>query len=132
MRPPIKDEFQHLPVSRQRKYQLRKQRDGLCTECGAPAQGSRCAKHLILARERQRMRKGTQRRYKGSQSYRLQAAKKLSLNKLLEGTKLKQSKAKPSAKLKAKPVAKLKAKSAAKFKAKPKAKAKPARRALKK
>lgn len=125
MRPPIKDEFQHLPVSRQRKYQLRKQRDGLCTECGAPAQGSRCAKHLILARERQRMRKGTQRRYKGSQSYRLQAAKKLSLNQLLKGTKLKQFKAKPAAKLKARPTAK----SAPKVKAK--AKAKTARRAPK-
>jgi hypothetical protein len=94
MRPPIKDEFQHLPVSRQRKYQLRKQRDGLCTECGAPAQGSRCAKHLILARERQRARKGTQRRYKGSQSYRLQASKKISVNQLLKRAKAKQVKPK--------------------------------------
>lgn len=130
MRPPIKDEFQHLPVSRQRKYQLRKQRDGLCTECGAPAQGSRCAKHLILARERQRMRKGTQRRYEGSQSYRLQAAKKLSLKQLLKGAKLKQIKAKPATK----PKASLKAKATARFKAKPnttKAKVKTARRAPK-
>ena len=98
MRPPIKDEFQHLPVSRQRKYQLRKQRDGLCTECGAPAQGSRCAKHLVLARERQRVRKGTQRRYKGSMSYRLQTAKKISVGKLLKKGKPEKAKAKPARK----------------------------------
>ena len=106
MRPPIKDEFQHLNVSRQRKYQLRKQRDGLCTECGAPAQGSRCAKHLILARERQRQRKGTQRRYKGSQSYRLQTAKKISVNDLLKRSKPK--KATKATKAKAQPARKSK------------------------
>jgi hypothetical protein len=98
MRPPIKDEFQHLPVSRQRKYQLRKQRDGLCTECGAPAQGSRCAKHLVLARERQRLRKGTQRRYKGSMSYRLQTKKKISVDKLLSKLKTRKAKAQPARK----------------------------------
>lgn len=75
MRRPIQDEFTHLPVSRQRRYQLRKRRDGLCTECGAPAtQASRCVKHLVLARERQRSKKGLTRRYQNTLSYRLEAA----------------------------------------------------------
>lgn len=75
MRKPIQDEFTHLPVSRQRRYQLRKRRDGLCTECGAPADyASRCVKHLVLARERQRSKKGLTRRYSNTLSYRLEAA----------------------------------------------------------
>jgi len=42
MRKPIIDEFTALPISRQRKYQLRMQRDQRCSECGEPAmQGSR-------------------------------------------------------------------------------------------
>lgn len=69
----IDDEFACLPISRQRKYQLRKQRDKLCTECGDPAaQGSRCLKHLVKARERQRKKRGLKRRYKGTLSYRLE------------------------------------------------------------
>ncbi|HOX56515.1 MAG TPA: hypothetical protein P5205_06475 [Candidatus Paceibacterota bacterium] len=75
MRKRIKDEFADLPVSRQRKYQLRMKRDRRCTECGEPAvQGSRCLKHLIKARERQREKRGLKRRYFGTLSYRLQAA----------------------------------------------------------
>lgn len=31
----IKDEFTDLPISRQRKYQLRKAKKGLCGCCGA-------------------------------------------------------------------------------------------------
>ena len=72
MRPPIKDEFTHLKISRQRKYQLRMERDGRCTECGEPAtEGSRCLKHLIRARERGRKKHGAKRRYKNTLSYRL-------------------------------------------------------------
>ncbi len=75
MRRRIKDEFTDLAVSRQRKYQLRMQRDHRCTECGEPAvQGSRCLKHLIKARERQRKKRGLKRRYHGTLSYRLEAA----------------------------------------------------------
>jgi glycosyltransferase involved in cell wall biosynthesis len=75
MRRPIKDEFTDLPISRQRKYQLRKQREGRCTECGEPAaQGSRCLKHLVKARERQRKKRGLKRRYYNTLSYRLEAA----------------------------------------------------------
>ena len=75
MRKPIIDEFTDLPVSRQRKYQLRMQRDKRCTECGAPAVGggSRCVKHLVRSRERQRKKYGLKRRYYGTLSYRLQA-----------------------------------------------------------
>jgi hypothetical protein len=68
----IKDEFACLPISRQRKFQLRMRRDGRCTICGAPAVGTRCLQHLIMAREKLRKRLGAKRRYK-SLSYRLQS-----------------------------------------------------------
>lgn len=75
MRKRIEDQFTHLRISRQRKYQLRMLRDKRCTECGQPAvQGSRCLKHLIKARERQRKKRGLKRRYHNTLSYRLQAA----------------------------------------------------------
>ena len=75
MRKPIQDEFTALPISRQRKYQLRMQRDQRCSECGEPAmQGSRCVKHLVKARERQRKKRGLKRRYYNTLSYKLQAA----------------------------------------------------------
>jgi hypothetical protein len=74
MRKSIQDEFTSLPISRQRKYQLRMQRDKRCTECGDPAlKGSRCLKHLVKARERQRKKRGLKRRYYGTLSYKLQA-----------------------------------------------------------
>src|SRR5436190_21213909 len=74
MRRQIEDEFTALPISRQRKYQMRMQRDKRCTECGAPAaKGSRCLKHLVKARERQRRKRGLKRRYPDTLSYRLQA-----------------------------------------------------------
>jgi hypothetical protein len=76
MRTRIVDEFTRLPISRQRKYQLRMQRDKRCTECGEPAaQGSRCLKHLIRARERQRKKRGLKRRYYKTLSYKLEAMK---------------------------------------------------------
>jgi hypothetical protein len=74
MREAINDEFTKLPISRQRKYQLRRQRDRRCTECGEPAQyASRCLKHLVLARERQRKKRGLKRRYYGTISYKLES-----------------------------------------------------------
>lgn len=73
MRKRIVDEFTELPISRQRKYQLRKQRDNCCTECGEPAvDASRCLKHLVLARERQRSKHGLKARYMNTLSYRLE------------------------------------------------------------
>src|SRR4030095_5180824 len=69
----IQDEFSNLPISRQRKYQLRMQRDQRCTECGEPAVlASRCLKHLVKARERQRQNRGLTKRYYGTISYRLE------------------------------------------------------------
>ena len=77
MRKPILDEFTHLKISRQRKYQLRMERDGRCTECGEPAaNGARCLEHLVKARERERKRRGCKRRYKNTLSYRLQKKSK--------------------------------------------------------
>ena len=74
MRRRIEDEFTDLPVSRQRKYQLRMKRDRRCTICGEPAeQGSRCLKHLVKSRERQRKKRGLKRRYYNTLSYKLQA-----------------------------------------------------------
>jgi hypothetical protein len=64
MRKPIQDEFTHLPLSRQRKYQLRMERDGRCTICGEPAASkARCLKHLVQARERLRRKLGLKRRF---------------------------------------------------------------------
>src|SRR5262245_46613532 len=74
MRQRIKDEFTRLAISRQRKYQLRKKRDQCCTECGEPAvAASRCLKHLVVARERQRNKRGLKRRYYSTVSYQLEA-----------------------------------------------------------
>jgi hypothetical protein len=75
MRARIRDEFTDLNISRQRKYQLRMKKRKRCTECGEPAaEGSRCLKHLIKARERQRRTWGLVKRYTNTLSYRLEAA----------------------------------------------------------
>ena len=75
MRKKIQDEFTKMPISRQRKYQLRMKRDGRCTECGAPTvKGSRCLEHLVKARERQRKKHGLKRRYRNTLSYKLERA----------------------------------------------------------
>jgi hypothetical protein len=76
---PIKDEFTDLPISRQRKYQLRMQRDKRCQICGkAAAAGSFCLKHLLERRERQRRKLGSKRRYFNALGYRLAAEAKAS------------------------------------------------------
>ena len=81
MRKRIEDEFTNLRISRQRNYQLRMLRDKRCTECGEPAvQGSRCLKHLIKARERQRKKRGLKRRYYNTLSYRLQELERARAN----------------------------------------------------
>jgi len=70
----ILDEFSNLPISRQRKYQLRMQRDRRCCQCGMPAaHGLRCLQHLIQDREQTRKRSGYTRRYRRSITYRLEA-----------------------------------------------------------
>jgi hypothetical protein len=73
MKKRIVDEFSHLPISRQRKYQLRMERDNRCTECGARGvYASRCLKHMVKARERLRKKIGLKRRYFNTLSYRLE------------------------------------------------------------
>ncbi len=68
----IIDEFTNLPVSRQRKWQLRKQKLVHCRICGAPAiSGMYCLEHMVALRERQRARLGSKKR-NNSISYRLQ------------------------------------------------------------
>ncbi len=70
----IQDEFADLPVSRQRKSQLRRHRDGLCIICGQPRCSSHyCLKHFLASRERQRNRQGSVKRNLGSKSYQLEA-----------------------------------------------------------
>jgi hypothetical protein len=77
MRKPIQDEFTDLPISRQRKYQLRMRRDQRCTICGEPAlHGARCLKHMVKARERARKKLGLKRRYHRTLSYKLQRRSK--------------------------------------------------------
>jgi hypothetical protein len=69
----VRDEFTHLPISRQRKYQLRMRRDKRCHICGEPVvTGFWCLKHVIEERERHRKRVGSKRRNK-VRSYALEA-----------------------------------------------------------
>jgi hypothetical protein len=73
----IKDEFTDLPLSRQRKYQLRMHRDRRCVICGASAVGGfYCLEHLVKKRERERRVIGAKRRLRGARSYRLEGAMK--------------------------------------------------------
>jgi len=75
--PKIIDEFTDLPVSPQRKTQLRMARARRCIICGKPAvMGRFCLKHRVKERERQRKRLGLKRRYYGTLSYRLEAQAK--------------------------------------------------------
>lgn len=85
MPPEILDEFTNLDVSRQRKYQLRKRKQGKCVICGEPANGYRrharketkqpfyCEKHRqaanIRQREYERSRLGCVSRLKEAESY---------------------------------------------------------------
>lgn len=46
----IIDEFTSQPVSRQRKYQLRKQARGCCRICGKAAKNGICKEHAEKAR----------------------------------------------------------------------------------
>jgi hypothetical protein len=75
------------------KYQLRKQRDNCCTECGAPAvDASRCLKHLVLARERQRAKHGLKARYLNTLSYRLELQAAAAAKKKKNGASSRSSK----------------------------------------
>jgi hypothetical protein len=72
----IEDEFSHLPVSRGRKYQLRRHKEGRCIKCGQPqAAAYLCLRHLIANREAIRRKAGATRRNR-SLSYALEAKAK--------------------------------------------------------
>jgi hypothetical protein len=71
----IIDEFTSLPISRQRRYQLRKHRDRKCIRCGQPAEehGYFCETHRqvhnVMTRELQRKRFDFKHRDYYSESY---------------------------------------------------------------
>lgn len=73
----IKDEFTGRedeagkPLSRQRLWQLRRQRDGLCIMCGKPTKPGRqlCDKHTIVQREAMRKVQKSKRRNVSAASY---------------------------------------------------------------
>ena len=51
-RPARLDEFTFLPISRQRKWQLRQMAQGGCVLCGQPVvSGHKCLRHMIQSRE---------------------------------------------------------------------------------
>lgn len=61
----IKDSFSELPISRQRKYQMRKRASGMCVTCGQPAVTKNfCLDHSIAHRERHRLYTGATKRYR--------------------------------------------------------------------
>lgn len=51
----IVDQFTSRPVSRQRKYQLRKQAKGQCRICGKLAKDGICPKHAAQSRDIMRL-----------------------------------------------------------------------------
>ena len=62
----IQDEFTALPVSRQRKWQLRRRAEGRCGVCGGSpiVSGDLCFAHRVAMAE-------AQRRYRGNKGMRL-------------------------------------------------------------
>ena len=71
----IQDEFAgRTGISKQRRYQMRRLRDGKCIYCGRPAViTGKCAEHRqklnVQDREKMRRRSGARVRYKNSESY---------------------------------------------------------------
>ena len=61
----IQDEFTALPVSRQRKWQLRHLARGNCSICGRPAvcRSGYCLAHFVAAREQLAKRHGCRRQH---------------------------------------------------------------------
>ncbi len=72
------DEFSNSPVSRERKWQLRKMAIGLClvANCKEPITANgRCDKHRIALREYHRKYYKRKKRYYGAKSYLLVTSK---------------------------------------------------------
>jgi hypothetical protein len=73
----IKDQYTGSSHSRQRRYQLRHQAQGLCIYCSEPAvMGSHCLRHAIKVREMMRKRKKCRKRF-FSRSYKLEHEEKM-------------------------------------------------------
>lgn len=55
----VEDEFTDLSISRQRRYQLRKQLKGLCTICAQPSapNHSLCSRHRVIQSLRYKRRR---------------------------------------------------------------------------
>jgi len=71
---PIIDQFTDLPITRQRKWQLRKQAEGKCITCGAPAVVAFfCLKHAVGKREYERVKEGFKFRKPSCKTYQLEA-----------------------------------------------------------
>ena len=69
-----RDKFSDLPVSKQRRWQLRKSAKGRCIICGEKrVMGKLCLKHKVAERERDRVYKGCKSRYTECHSYKLEA-----------------------------------------------------------
>lgn len=72
----IQDEFTDLPISKQRKHQLRRKKGGKCILCGKPLVFAfRCLDCQVAFREYIRKRNGAIRR-NNSQTYKLQQEKR--------------------------------------------------------
>lgn len=69
----IQDAFTDMAISRQRRYQLRKEAQGVCPLCSEPlATEHFCLKHAVYQREAARKKLGSVKRYR-SQTYALEA-----------------------------------------------------------
>lgn len=72
----INDRFTKLKLSKQRKWQLRRLKKGMCILCGEPlATATYCLKHAVATREASRKRRGSKKKYQ-SLTRRLEAGKK--------------------------------------------------------
>ena len=73
----IQDEFTDLPISRQRKWQLRRSKTGKCQQCGQRFEtgaNGHCLHCMIKRLDNSRKRSGHRKRYR-SLSWRLQNGK---------------------------------------------------------
>jgi hypothetical protein len=84
----IVEQLTKLPVSRQRKWQLRQKQKGLCQKCPKPAAPASvdCIRHMVAhrvaARRRYVPKRGRTHQYRKTKSYRLAAAAQGDLRQL--------------------------------------------------
>ena len=84
----IVEQLIKLPVSRQRKWQLRQKQKGLCQKCSKPAAPASvfCIRHMVAhrvaARRRYEPKRGRTHQYRKTKSYRLAAAAQGDLRQL--------------------------------------------------